>query len=115
MKLLHSSVDILAQQERKIGEMKAANEAKVAAELELWDPHKPPKPQNGEITSDAYKTLFVARMSYDTTSHKLRREFELFGPIKTLRTVTDGDGKPRGYAFIEYEKEVRVWVTTLMK
>ena len=33
---------------------------------------------------NAYHTLFVARLSYDTTDKKLRREFEQFGNIKVV-------------------------------
>merc|ERR1712142_1055199 len=37
---------------------------------------------------------------------KLRREFEQYGPVKRIRMVNDANnGKPRGYAFIEYEHE----------
>lgn len=57
------------------------------------------------ICSNAYNTLFVGRLSYDTNDKKLRREFEQFGNIKSLRIVTDLDGKSRGYAFIEFERE----------
>merc|ERR1712194_939095 len=51
------------------------------------------------------KTLFVGRISYDTTEKKLKREFEVFGSIKKVRMVYDQKGKPRGNAFIEYEHE----------
>ena len=60
---------------------------------------------------NAYHTLFVARLSYDTTEKKLRREFENYGPIKAVKMVTkrsgdEEEGKaPRGYAFIEFERE----------
>merc|ERR1711920_1207580 len=47
----------------------------------------------------------VARISYDTTEKKLKREFEVFGSIKKVRMVYDQKGKPRGYAFVEYEHE----------
>jgi U1 small nuclear ribonucleoprotein len=50
-------------------------------------------------------TLFVGRLSYETNEKKLRREFEQFGAIKRIVVVQDLDGKPRGYAFIEFEKE----------
>lgn len=33
------------------------------------------------------------------------REFGRFGPIKMIRIVHDLEGKPRGYAFIEFEDE----------
>lgn len=44
--------------------------------------------------------------NYDTSEAKLRREFELHGPIKKIiLNHNTEDGKPRGYAFIEYEHE----------
>uniref|UniRef100_A0AAY5KM35 U1 small nuclear ribonucleoprotein 70 kDa n=1 Tax=Esox lucius TaxID=8010 RepID=A0AAY5KM35_ESOLU len=65
------------------------------------DPHNDPNAQG-----DAFKTLFVARVNYDTTESKLRREFEVYGPIKRIYIVYNKrSGKPRGYAFIEYEHE----------
>jgi RNA recognition motif-containing protein len=42
---------------------------------------------------DPYKTLIVARLSFDVTEKKLRREFEEFGPIKRIRLVTDSSGE----------------------
>ncbi|XP_054616277.1 U1 small nuclear ribonucleoprotein 70 kDa [Dunckerocampus dactyliophorus] len=73
----------------------------VETELKLWDPHNDPNAQG-----DAFKTLFVARVNYDTTESKLRREFEVYGPIKRIYIVYNKKtGKPRGYAFIEYEHE----------
>merc|ERR1719379_616270 len=68
--------------------------------VEKYDPHK-----DGNASGDPFKTLFVARISYDTTQKKLKREFEVFGSIKKVRMVYDQKGKPRGYAFIEYEHE----------
>lgn len=47
----------------------------------------------------------MASLAYETTEKKLRREFEQFGPIKNVKMVLDNDGKPRGYAFIEFERE----------
>lgn len=36
----------------------------------------------------------------------MRREFEMYGPIKKIILIHDVDsGKPRGYSFIEYEHE----------
>uniref|UniRef100_A0A0D6QSZ1 RRM domain-containing protein n=1 Tax=Araucaria cunninghamii TaxID=56994 RepID=A0A0D6QSZ1_ARACU len=71
---------------------------KAAEELEKYDPHKDPN-----VSGDPYKTLFVARLSYETTEHKIKREFEAYGPIKRVRLVHDKNtNKPRGYAFVEY-------------
>uniref|UniRef100_A0A673IAV0 U1 small nuclear ribonucleoprotein 70 kDa n=1 Tax=Sinocyclocheilus rhinocerous TaxID=307959 RepID=A0A673IAV0_9TELE len=70
-------------------------------ERKVRDPHNDPNAQG-----DAFKTLFVARINYDTTESKLRREFEVYGPIKRIYIVYNKKtGKPRGYAFIEYEHE----------
>merc|ERR1719160_1294502 len=65
-----------------------------------YDPHKDP-----QCSGDPFKTLFVARISYDTTEKKLKREFEVFGSIKKVKMIYDKKGKPRGYAFLEYEHE----------
>lgn len=65
-----------------------------------WDPHNNPK-----ATGNAFATVFVSRLSYDTNEKKLRRDFEIYGPIRSIRVVHDTEGKSRGYAFIEYETE----------
>lgn len=68
--------------------------------IDAYDPHK-----DTDTGGDPFRTLFVARISYDTTEKKLKREFEVFGSIKKARMVYDHKGKPRGYAFIEFEHE----------
>ncbi|CDP02035.1 unnamed protein product [Coffea canephora] len=71
---------------------------KAAEELEKYDPNNDPN-----ISGDPYKTLFVARLNYETTESRIKREFEAYGAIKRVRLVTDkSTNKPRGYAFIEY-------------
>ncbi|KAI4327583.1 hypothetical protein L6164_020023 [Bauhinia variegata] len=72
--------------------------AKAAEELEKYDPHNDPN-----ISGDPFRTLFVARISYEASESKIKREFESYGPIKRVRLVTDKEtNKPKGYAFIEY-------------
>merc|ERR550532_3902104 len=63
-----------------------------------WDPHK-----NDQATKDAYKTLFVARLSYDVEEDDLRDEFERYGEVRDVKLIRDRNGKSRGYAFIEFE------------
>ncbi|KAJ3033352.1 U1 small nuclear ribonucleoprotein 70 kDa, partial [Rhizoclosmatium hyalinum] len=64
-----------------------------------------------QVKSDPYKTLFVGRLAYGVTEKQLRREFDRFGPIVSMRIVTNtpnalkNPSKARGYAFIEYERE----------
>nr|CAD1836299.1 unnamed protein product [Ananas comosus var. bracteatus] len=72
--------------------------AKAAEELTKYDPQNDPN-----VTGDPYKTLFVARLNYETSEHRIKREFEAYGPIKRVRLITDKvANKPRGYAFVEY-------------
>ena len=49
----------------------------------------------GALQGDPFKTLFVGRISFDATEKKLRREFEEYGPVKSIRLVHEkrsGDG-----------------------
>lgn len=87
--------------ERKRREKAEQMQYKLEQEIALWDPHN-----NEAATSDPYKSLFVSRINYDTSESKLRREFEIYGPIKKIVMIHNvKTGKPRGYAFIEYEHE----------
>jgi len=89
------------RKERKHREKQEQVAYKLEQDIALWDPHNNPM-----STGDAFKTLFVARINYDTSESKLRREFEVYGPIKKINLVTDRyTKKPRGYAYIEYEHE----------
>ncbi|KAL6993596.1 hypothetical protein U1Q18_011710 [Sarracenia purpurea var. burkii] len=88
-----------AQRRARIHQLRLEEGAKKAAEeLEKYDPNNDPN-----VSGDPYKTLFVARLNYETTESRIKREFEAYGPIKRVRLVTDKEtNKPRGYAFIEY-------------
>lgn len=72
--------------------------------------YKPAEDKN--IRGDAFKTLFVSRLSYDTEVKDLEREFGRYGPIERVRIVIGSGendkkhkGKPRGYAFVVFERE----------
>ncbi|CAN4080047.1 unnamed protein product [Withania somnifera] len=92
-------VETPAERRARIHKIRLEEGAKKAAkELEKYDPSGDPN-----ATGDPYKTLFVARLNYETTESRVKREFEAFGPIKRVRLVMDKtNNKPRGYAFIEY-------------
>lgn len=60
--------------------------------------------ENEEATEDPYKTLLVAKLSFETDEERLKREFSSYGQIKKVRVIRDKDGKSRGYAFIEFER-----------
>jgi len=85
----------------KAREKAEQNAYKLEQDLALWNPA-----ENESATTDPYRTLFVARIHYDTSESKLRREFETYGKIKQIKLIHDiQTDKPRGYAFIEYEDE----------
>ncbi|XP_026435760.1 U1 small nuclear ribonucleoprotein 70 kDa-like [Papaver somniferum] len=87
------------QRRARVHKLRLEEGAKKAAdELEKYDPSNDPN-----VTGDPYKTLFVARLNYETTEHRIKREFDSYGTVKRVRMITDKESnKPRGYAFIEY-------------
>ncbi|KAK0418766.1 hypothetical protein QR680_013763 [Steinernema hermaphroditum] len=88
------------KEERKIRKRQDKQELmayKIEQGIALWNAN-----ENSNATTDPYRTLFVGRISYETTESKLRREFEVYGKISKIVMVQDKEGKPRGYAFIEY-------------
>jgi U1 small nuclear ribonucleoprotein len=99
-----AAVEVETRDEKKERRKKEKTEQvayKLEQEIALWDPNS-----GRETTEDPFKTLFTARVNYYTSESKLRREFETYGTIKSIRIVQNvKDGKPRGYAFIEYESE----------
>lgn len=89
------------RKERKRREKQEQANYKLEQDLALWNPKK-----NPNATSNPYNTMFVARMNYDTSESKLRRECELYGRVNQIVMVKNQlNGKPRGYAFVEFEHE----------
>lgn len=43
-----------------------------------------PKDEDPQVRGDAFKTLFVSRLSYDVTEKDLEREFSRFGAIERV-------------------------------
>ncbi|XP_068100633.1 U11/U12 small nuclear ribonucleoprotein 35 kDa protein [Hyperolius riggenbachi] len=61
---------------------------------------------NKGVVGDPLLTLFVARLSQQTTEEKLKEVFSRYGDIQRLRLVRDIiTGFSKGYAFIEYKQE----------
>ncbi|KAJ5200324.1 Nucleotide-binding alpha-beta plait [Penicillium cf. griseofulvum] len=86
-------------------EKKERLEKQIADGLQNFNPEKDP-----QARGDPFKTLFVARLSYDVKEADLEREFGRFGPIERITlvkdTVSEKKKKPhQGYAFIVYERE----------
>ena len=68
-----------------------------------------PRPQRGEESFGPRKskgnTVFVGSLSYKSTKDSLEEFFEDCGKIKEVRIGKDFDGKPKGFAHIEFEDE----------
>ena len=63
-----------------------------------WDDKK--------ASGNPYNTVFVGRLNYNTTEERLKREFEIFGPVEWVRVVKNRETrKSRGYAFVEFRNE----------
>lgn len=69
-----------AERRARIHQLRLAKGAEMAAEgLKNYDPNNDPN-----ISGDPYKTLFVARLNYETSESRVKREFESYGPIKRV-------------------------------
>jgi U1 small nuclear ribonucleoprotein len=90
----------LERRARKRNERVAVNKEKLAAAIEEYKPL-----QNASATRNAFNTMFVGRLAYETDEAKLRREFDTYGPITKVVLVRTPQGSSRGYAFIEFERE----------
>ena len=49
--------------------------------------------------------IYVGNLSYDVTDQELKEAFEAFGPVASVRIVTDKfTGKSKGFGFVEMEE-----------
>ena len=111
-----------AKRQRRI----AANEARIAEQLEHWDPHAYTE-EHDHVTRDPYHTIVLYRLvcfslipfffmcilhvvcpcvqPYNVTEEDLTDAMnEIAGRVRTVRIVRNKKtGTPRGYAFVEFE------------
>ncbi|KAI9166662.1 U1 small nuclear ribonucleoprotein 70 kDa [Paramyrothecium foliicola] len=99
----------LEARDRKKREKKEFTEKLAKEAPKIYKPNEDPN-----IRGDSFKTLIVARLSYEADERDLEREFGRFGPIERIRIITDTHAhekpnkkkKPhRGYAFVVFERE----------
>lgn len=99
----------LQRRERNIEEHKKKEEEKLTEGPKNFKPAEDPN-----IRGDPFKTMIVARLSYEANEQDLEREFARYGPIERIRIVKDTHAdekgnkkrKPhRGYAFVVFERE----------
>jgi U1 small nuclear ribonucleoprotein 70kDa len=77
-----------------------AHRAELSARRAAYDPRG--AEQSRGWTRDPWATLVVSRMAYETSDRQLRAALERFGTIRDVRLVRSKEGKPRGYAFVEF-------------
>ena len=70
-----------------------------------YDPSKPPDAAARPRTAHPERTMFVARLSPETSDRRLRRECGAFGDVTDVVMVSDRSGRPKGYAFVEFQQE----------
>lgn len=88
------------QRKRKIEERRISHEIAIAEAIQEYRPS-----EDLSLDSDPYKTLFVGRLAYETTERTLRRVFEEWGNVRSVKIIQGKDGTSRGYAFVEFEHE----------
>jgi U1 small nuclear ribonucleoprotein len=89
-------------QEKKKKDLQQKQEAYLKS---LEEDTKVYNPKDYPIEGNAFRTLFVCRLDYETTESKLKKEFEVYGPVKSIRIPKNQQGKSKGYGFIEFENE----------
>ncbi|KAI0166593.1 U1 small nuclear ribonucleoprotein of 70kDa MW N terminal-domain-containing protein [Xylariaceae sp. FL1272] len=99
----------LERRDRKKEEKKRAQEKLLTEGPKNYKPSEDPN-----IRGDPFKTLIVARLSYDANEGDLEKEFGRFGPIERIRIIVDTHAherpnkkkkKHRGYGFVVFERE----------
>lgn len=50
-------------------------------------------------------TLFVGNLSPEVTDSDLRKVFDVYGEISSIRVARNRAGRPRGYALVELDGE----------
>ena len=61
--------------------------------------------QPGSAAANQKHDIFVGNLSFNTTEEQLHTAFSEVGRVINVRMVTDQDtGKPRGFAFVEFEQ-----------
>lgn len=77
---------------------KAAAEARMR-QLAEYNPYSDPN-----VMGDVHCTVFVGRLNYKTKEEQLRSSFSKFGTIESISIVKDGEGDPKGYAFVVFRQ-----------
>ena len=93
------------KQARREAQREAGRQRREEA-LRAWDPKA--EAEGKRRTQDPFKTLFVGRLAYDCKESDLAEAFEQYGEVEEVYIVKDGEGKPRGYAFVEYKDAGRM-------
>ena len=67
-----------------------------------------PSRKKSRSDADANKReLYIANVARSVKEQDLRKLFETYGTVKGIRVPTDEQGVCKGFAFVEFEDEVR--------
>lgn len=88
-----------ARKQREKQEKQEEFQKKLEEEIKNYNP------KEYGLESNPYKTIFVSRLDYNTIESRLKKEFEIYGVVKSVKIIRDKEGKSKGYGFIEYENE----------
>lgn len=60
--------------------------------------------ESDSLTEDPYKTLFISNLDYSITTENLETTFKVYGDLANVVIVKDKNGKPKGYAFVQFAR-----------
>ncbi len=79
----------------------AAHKRPQGAEQKAKKPH--PAPADGSIE------IYVGNLSYEMTEEQLRKEFEAYGKVNSVRIITNRyNGKSKGFGFVHMPNRAEV-------
>ena len=79
----------------------AAHKRPQGAEQQAKKPH--PAPADGSIE------IYVGNLSYEMTEEQLRKEFEAYGKVNSVRIITNRyNGKSKGFGFVHMPNRAEV-------
>jgi U1 small nuclear ribonucleoprotein 70kDa len=91
---------------KKKTEALALHNVRIKGEISKYRASHDSRGLNGDLTEDAYNTVFVAHLPYDIKEEEVKLEFEGCGPVKCVKLIQNMEtSKGRGYAFVEFVEE----------
>ncbi|KAI7841756.1 hypothetical protein COHA_004622 [Chlorella ohadii] len=69
-------------------------------------PGSPRGPAGGYRPYDPSKTIYVGQLRYDTDERTVRKWFEAYGPVNSVKLIYDKEtGRSKGFGFVTFEDD----------